>query len=285
VGGFAQELAAGDMVPIVLCAEKVGSASFGSEELSQSATLLSLHDREAASNMRNSILDTPNWSDHFHQLPKPNLTHFYKKSTDSDLFSWIQLPNREDRALAYLWLYDLVSLELEIRRALAEAKAVKGWSITGDPEAHHIPFRYHADNACYRIFAFLDKVGQLLNACLDLKVERPSFKTVIQVVRKRSELSTLDSMKPFLELNDSEWYKALSEYRHSLSHRLGPVSQDQASLLSLLKGVKRHLEFEPIGYTIDQLDNLISDGHKRVVAIIESCETVLATTTTNSQTQ
>jgi len=228
-------------------------------------------------------LDTSDWSAVYRQLPKPNLSHFYKKSTDTDFLSWIQCPNREERALAYLWLSDLVSLEPEIRRAIAEAKAVKGSSITNNREAHHMPFRYHADNACYRIFALLDKVGQLLNAYLDLKVERPSFKTVIQAVRKRSEIAALYSMQPFLAIDDSEWYKALSEYRHSLSHRLGPIGQNQTSLLGLLKGVRRYLEFEPIGYTIDQLDKLISDGHERVVVIIQSCETFLATTTGSPQ--
>jgi hypothetical protein len=182
------------------------------------------------------------------------------------------------RALAYLWLSELVSLEPEIRRALAEAKAVKGSSTTGNPEASHMPFRYHADNACYRIFALLDKAGQLLNAYLDLKVEKPDFKRVILKIHEHPKHTNLGSMKPFIEIEDSEWYKALSEYRHSLSHRLSPVSQEQSSLLGMVKGLARYLEFKPVGYTIDQLDNLISDGHKRIVAIIEASETLLKTT-------
>ncbi|MDO8547735.1 MAG: Cthe_2314 family HEPN domain-containing protein [Nitrospirales bacterium] len=223
-------------------------------------------------------MNAANWSDLFQQLPKPHLSHFFTKSTESEFLSWIKCPKREVRALAYLWLSDIVTLELEIRRAVAEAQSVKGLSLSGDPEAAHALFRYHADNACYRTFALLDKASQLLNAYLGLKVERPSFKAVVQKINKSSDLSQLESVKPFLELESSEWYKALSGYRHSLSHRLSPVGQDQTSLLALVKGLAQYLEFKPVGYSIEQLESLISGGHKRVVVIIEASEAFLRNT-------
>jgi hypothetical protein len=218
------------------------------------------------------------WEEFFKNLPKPRLSHFFTKSTDDNILPWIKCSDKARRSLAFLWLSDIVTIEIEIRRAVSKAKAAKGLKVKDAPEAEHALFRYHADNACYRIFASLDKSGQLLNAYFDLKVERPTFSKVTERIANFPALSNIEHLRPFLEIVDSKWYKALSDYRHSLSHRLNPVGDNQISLLGLVKGLAQYLEFSPVTYSLDELDNLITEGHGRIAAIVEAFETLLNTT-------
>jgi len=217
-----------------------------------------------------------NWEELYSQLPKPQLKFFYQVQSDKDYFTWINCRDETLRSLSYLWLNDLISLEPEIRRAIAEAKSLKGVSFTNHPGASHQPFRYHADNACYRIFAAMDKVGQLLNMYLALNVHKPDFKKVIETLTKEHDSKDTSELQQFIKIGDADWYKSLSEYRHSLTHRLSPACESQESYKVLLKHVSRFLEFKPIGYTFEQLDNLISNGHQHVVTIIEQCEVLLS---------
>jgi hypothetical protein len=223
-----------------------------------------------------NVMGILNWEEIYRRLPKPQLSYFYQKQSDVDYLRWINCQGEDLRSLSYLWLYDLITLELEIRRAVAEAKSLKGTSFTNHPSANHQPLRYHADNACYRIFAAMDKVGQLLNMYLALKVDRPDFKKVIETLTERSDLKDISELLQFIKIRDADWYKSLSEYRHSLTHRLSPACESQEPYKTLLKHVSRFLEFKPIGYTLDQLDNLISDGHQNIVTIIEQCEVLLS---------
>ena len=220
---------------------------------------------------------TCEWEEIYKELPKPQLRLFFQTQTDENYLTWINCHDETLRSLSYLWLYDLISIEPEIRRAVAESKSLKGVSFTNHPGASHQPFRYHADNACYRIVAALDKVGQLLNMYLSLKVykRKVAFSTVIDAILKSSDLKNIEELLPFINIRDTEWYKSLSEYRHSLTHRLSPVCESQESYKTLLKVVSQFLEFKPIGYTPEQLDNLISVGHQHIVAIIEKCEELL----------
>lgn len=164
---------------------------------------------------------------------------------------------------------------MEIRRAVAEAKSIKGISFSGHPGARHQPFRYHADNACYRIFAGMDKVGQLLNTYLSLKVDRADFKKVIKILLQKPELKDIPELLSFIEVNRATWYESISEYRHSLSHRLSPACETQESYTKFLKDLSSWLEFRPVKYTVEELDNLISHGHENVVMLIERCEGLL----------
>lgn len=225
--------------------------------------------------MNEKVIGNLKWEEIYKRLPKPKLKFFFQKQTDEDYLKWIDCPDEDLRSLSYLWLYDIIALELEIRRAVAEAKSLKGVSFTNHPGARHQPFRYHADNACYRIFAAMDKVGQLLTTHLLLKVPRPDFKKVVDALSKKSDLIIIPELSQFIEIRNEEWYKSLTEYRHSLTHRLSPACETQESYKYLLKDVSKVFKLKPIGYTIDQLDNLISHGHKHIVKIIEQCEEVL----------
>ena len=222
-------------------------------------------------------ISTCEWDEIYKELPKPQLRFVCQTQTDDEYLMWINCHNETVRSILYLWLYELISLEPEIRRAVAEAKSFKGVSSSDHPGASHQPFRYHADNACYRIFAALDKVGQLLNMYLSLEVpqRKVAFKKVIDVISKSPDLNNIPELLPLIRIRDLEWYNSLSEYRHSLTHRLSPVCENQESYRELLKAVSKFLEFKPIGYTLDQLDNLISDGHKHFITIIEQCEELL----------
>lgn len=223
------------------------------------------------------LTENLSWQEIYKQLPKPRLEFFYQIQSDENCLTWINCHDEALRSLSYLWLSDLISLEPEIRRAVAEAKSLKDISFAGHPGAGHQPFRYHADNACYRIFAGMDKVGQLLNTHLSLKVHKPDLNKVIETISKNSELKIIPELLQFIKTGNMEWYKSLSEYRHSLTHRLSPACEGQESYGKLLKYVSRFLEFKPVGYTIDQLDNLISHGHKHTVTAIEQCERFLNT--------
>lgn len=102
-------------------------------------------------------ISTCEWDEIYKELPKPQLRFVCQKQTDDAYLMWINCHNETIRSLSYLWFCDLISLEPEIRRAVAEAKSFKGVSFSGHLGASHQPFRYHADNACYRIFGALDK--------------------------------------------------------------------------------------------------------------------------------
>ena len=180
-------------------------------------------------------MDKCGWESLYKELPKPKLKFFSQQQSGKDYLTWIRCNDETLRSFSYLWLYDLISLEPEIRRAVAKAKSLKGVSSTDHPGARHQPFRYHADNACYRIFAALDKVGQLLNTHLSLSINEEDYKKVnfnriIKSILNNTNLKVIPELLYFAKIKNSPWYKSLSEYRHSLTHRLNPVCEDDTGI-------------------------------------------------------
>jgi hypothetical protein len=166
------------------------------------------------------------------------------------------------------WLSQIKSLYFEIRWSLMEA-------LSYEKEEKTIwLFRYYCENAIYRIFSLIEKIGQLVNdRCqLGMEIKEISFNKTLKLLcdkKFHSLYNILSALKNNAHLKDLQ-----ESYRHPKTHRREPYLKEFKNYrmqmtkeeTDVVRAVHFGVTYDGIKWNKDKLKN----------SLVESCK-ILAT--------